>query len=517
MPNPVWYRSLYWRIACGFVALLAVLLATYGLVFMWLTGRVASAWLGRSASELAATIATDVGQQLASRADLDLDNYVNDKYEGTFRSFAVVMRDGRRAYSRRVLPPPQIERAARTRLSGGAPSFGRSDAGDPSPGFGREGSGRGRRGFGRSRPPDGPFGRGDYFRGGLPGDRNPSFEFAPVVLADKEEGIVAVPLDPPPLNIAMRGLAPTLATVAAGLLVAGTAIGALLVFRPTHRRLQALQAAVGAVGSGSVGIRAPETGGDEVTALARSFNGMAGQLEQRTLALETADRARRQLVADVSHELTTPLAAIRGYVETLSMPDIQLDAQTRARYLRIVGEETDRLEHIVADLLDMARLEGGGGTLAIDEVPVAQLFERVTHRHERMLQQKTITLATVQTPDDLTIRADPNRIEQVLQNLVANAVRHTPEGGRVAVTAAAAEGGMRLVVEDTGPGIPPEHIDRVFDRFYKVDVSRTGTALPSGSGLGLSIVRAIVERHGGTITAANIPEGGARFEIFLPE
>jgi two-component system sensor histidine kinase BaeS len=111
---------------------------------------------------------------------------------------------------------------------------------------------------------------------------------------------------------------------------------------------------------------------------------------------------------------------------------------------------------------------------------------------------------------------DQNRLEQVLQNLVANAIRHTPAGGTVTVRAAALPEGTKLSVEDTGPGIAHEHLPRVFDRFFKIDESRTGTDTPSGSGLGLSIVRAIVLRHGGTVTASNSPDGGALFEILLP-
>jgi signal transduction histidine kinase len=244
---------------------------------------------------------------------------------------------------------------------------------------------------------------------------------------------------------------------------------------------------------------------------------MAGQLEQRTNALESADRARRQLVADVSHELTTPLAAIRGYVETLAMPDLSLDERTRSRYLQIVMEETDRLGHIVGDLLDVARLEGGGGSLLRETFAVGKLFDRLRDRHAQVLQDKRITLETHSEPVDLMLRADPKRIEQALQNLVSNAVRHTPEGGRIAVSAErAADNEVQIAVQDTGPGIPPEHLDRVFDRFYKVDVSRTGTTVPSGSGLGLSIVRAIVERHGGRVTASNGPLGGACFTVTLP-
>jgi signal transduction histidine kinase len=250
--------------------------------------------------------------------------------------------------------------------------------------------------------------------------------------------------------------------------------------------------------------------------LARTFNEMAGGLEQRTQALMAADRARRQLLADVSHELMTPLAAIRGYVETMTMADINISEATRARYLKIVADESERLEHIVGDLLDLARVEGGGGTWKREAVPVEAMFERVQQRHQRVLDEKLQKLEWEIAAGAQTTWGDPNRLEQVLQNLAANAIRHTPQGGTVRLAASPIPGGILLAVDDTGPGIPEEHLSRVFDRFYKVDDSRTGTSQPSGSGLGLSIVHAIVTRHGGKVTATNRPSGGARFEVFLP-
>jgi len=528
MPSLVWYRSLYWRIAIGFVALLAVLLGVQGLVFLWLTGQVAAFWPGRSASELASSIASDVSQAVSANPKLDLNTYVNNRYQSAFRSFAVVMRDGRVVLSRRVVPPRDIERAARMRLYGDAippPWFGRRDGPPPD----RESLPPGRDGAppdrGRSAPPGGDFGRRGFGRGDFDGrgfggrgrfdPRGPSLEFATVVIAGNDAGVVAVPVETPPLSVAMRDLGRPLGFVALGLLVAGTAVGALLVFRPTHRRLRSLQDAAIALGAGDTSVRAQESGGDEVAALARSFNEMAEQLEQRTRALETADRTRRQLLADVSHELTTPLAAVKGYVETLAMPDLQLDAATRARYLGIVTEEAERLEHIVGDLLDLAKLEGGGGAFKVDDVSVAQLFDRVRNRHEANVGERQIDLLTVGA-GTLVVIGDAIRLEQALQNLVSNALRHTPSGGRVVVSADRVDGDVRIRVQDTGPGIPEEHLPHVFDRFYKVDVSRAGTEVPSGSGLGLSIVQAIVARHGGRVTAGNAPEGGARFEILLP-
>jgi signal transduction histidine kinase len=500
MPDPVWYRSLYWRIALGFVALLATLLVVQGSVFLWMTGRMTDFFPNRSPAQLAATIATDLSSTLADHPETDVDAYVNGRYSGSSRGFVVALVDGRTIVNRRVPPPPMLSRIARGRLADERFPDRRPRPRGPGPDWGQ------RREFGPGRDvPGGPF--------QPPGQGS---EFVLITVNGNTAGIVAVPLEPPPISVALRDLGPTLAVVALGLLAAGTAVSALLIFRPARRRLREVQEAARAIGEGEVGVRAPETGGDEVSSLARAFNEMAGQLEERTRALERAHRTRRQLLADVSHELTTPLAAIRGYVETLGMTDLALPEGTRARYLRIVYDETERLEHIVGDLLDLARLEGGGGTWRADEVSVQQLLERVRHRHEPAVAEKHITLKTEQDPKVATVLGDQNRLEQALQNLVANAVRHTPAGGTVSVRAVSATDGTNLIVEDTGPGIAPEHLPRLFDRFYKVDESRASTETPSGSGLGLSIVRAIVTRHGGTVTASNAPDAGARFEIFLP-
>ena len=534
MPETVWYKSLYWRIALGFVALLATLLAVQGLVFLWLTGRTAEFLPGRSPAELAQAIAADVAAALAERADVDLDTHLNTRFTSTYRSYAVVTTDGRTVLSRRVPPPGNAARAAYFRLinlgvemSGPPPGF----SGPPPPG-GRGGPPDGRgagfrdgeRGEGR-RPPDGRGWDGGRGRDGGPGSGRgrggpggPPLEFASVMSANRGViGMVAVPLEPPPLSLTLRNFGPTFAGIAIGLLVVGTAVAALVIFGPSQRRLRSLQQTARALGAGQLDVRAAESGGDEVASLARAFNEMANGLEERSRALAAAHETRKQLLADVSHELMTPLAAIRGYVETMTMTNLSIDEPTRQRYLKIVGDESERLEHIIGDLLDLARLEGGGGTWKQETVSVPALFERVLHRHEPALAAKRIELARSVASGAESVPGDTNRLEQVLQNLAANAVRHTPEGGKITLAADCDPAGrIRLVVEDTGTGIPPEQLSRVFDRFYKVDVSRTGTEIPSGSGLGLSIVQAIVARHGGTISAANATGGGARFEILLP-
>jgi signal transduction histidine kinase len=309
----------------------------------------------------------------------------------------------------------------------------------------------------------------------------------------------------------VRQFGPAIALVAGSVLVVGTTLIALVVFGPARRRLRAVQSATERLGGGDLDARAPEHGGDEVTAVARSFNLMADELSNRTRALEAADTARRQLLADVSHELMTPLTAMRGYLETLSMSELDIDAATRERYLQIVSEETHRLERIVGDLLDLARLEGGGSTVRQERVDVAALFDRVAARHERELRQRNIRLEFHVNAGAEHVLGDADRLEQALQNLAANALRHTPDAGQITLTSDQDPAGIRLTVRDTGAGIPDEHLRLIFERFYKADAARKAAG---GSGLGLSIVKAIVERHGGTITARN--DGGAVFEIVLP-
>jgi signal transduction histidine kinase len=488
MSDPVWYRSLYWRIAFGFIALLAVLLLVQGLIFLWMTDRIVGSSPARTPAQLAEFVAADLSAQLQERPDLNLERYVQDNFTRIYQPFLVGLRDGRRASNRRSSLPPTIDRALSFRLF--------SDRPPPA----------------ERVPPAG--GRADGQPGGRRGQSGTIF--APIVVNEQTVGFVAVPGGPPPISIMLGEIGPTLAWLGLGLLGLGATVTALLIFRPAHKRLRALEQAARALGEGRTDVRAIEGGGDEVSSLARTFNTMAADLSARAAALSEADRARRQLLADVSHELMTPLTAIRGYTETLAMTDVPLDPAARQRYLRIVEQETHKLEAIIGDLLDVARMEGGGETLSLEAVPVAHLFGRVRDRHDPALRERRITMAMDVAAGTPAIHGDAARIEQALQNVAANAIRHTPEGGSVVLHAAPSGGGVLITVRDTGPGIPPEHLPRIFDRFYKADAARAGTPMPSGSGLGLSIVQAIVNRHGGRVNAANLPGGGALFEIWLP-
>ncbi len=531
MSDPVWYRSLYWKIAFGFVAMLAILLLTQGLLFLWLTDQIFGV-PARTPAQLATLVAEEVGTEIQQHPDTDLEAFVRDKYSRIYQPFLVVLANGQRASNRPNGLPPEFGRAVQGRLRGemlGTGRFGEPSTVPRSPmGPGGTETGRGGpppisrgptgelpagpaiepRSFPGGPGPGGPFGR----RGG---PRYPA-EFAPIMVAERQVGVAAVPSNPPPVSVALHELGPTLTWLGLGLLGLGATLTALFVFRPVHKRIRTLEHAARALGEGRTDVRATETGGDEVSSLARTFNRMAEDLETRATALAVSDRARRQLLADVSHELMTPLSAIRGYVETLGMADVPLDLDTRKRYLDIVEQETHKLEAIIGDLLDLARLEGGGDRMRAEPVAVEDLFKRIADRHEPSLRDRGVSLRIEVAPDTPRILGDAGRLEQALQNLAANAIRHTPDGGVVRLAASRAENGVHITVRDTGPGIPPEHLPRVFDRFYKVDASRAGTDVPSGSGLGLSIVRAIIQRHGGTVTVANARDGGALFELDLP-
>ena len=297
-------------------------------------------------------------------------------------------------------------------------------------------------------------------------------------------------------------------------LVIATLVAVVVIFAPARRRLSALEDAAERLGAGDLTARAPDGGGDEIARVSRAFNRMAEDLAARDEALRTSDRLRRQMLADVSHELKTPLTAMRGYVETLRMSEVALDDDRRARYLETIASETLRLDRIVKDLLDLARYENNVAPLEVRVFDVGRLFHNVARRHEHETQRRHITVSVEIEPAADQIVADPDRIEQVVENLVTNAVRHTPESGRIELRAAIADASAVLSVADSGDGIAPEHLPYVFDRFYKVDPARAAGG--AGSGLGLSIARAIVVRHGGTIAVASAP-GSTIFTISLPQ
>jgi len=227
--------------------------------------------------------------------------------------------------------------------------------------------------------------------------------------------------------------------------------------------------------------------------------------------LRRADQVRRDFVANVSHELRTPLTAIRGYIEALvdELPD---PAQTR-HFLEIVARHSGRMERLVTDLLRLARLDAKQEVLDVAPCEVHQVVGAVVADLSQAIEAKAQRIAVAVAPDAGMIDADPAKLHDILRNLVENAVNYSPEGANVRVDAARRAEWIDIVVSDSGPGIPPADLTRVFERFYRVDKARSR---PGGTGLGLAIVRHLVELHGGAVTAENRPEGGARFTLTLP-
>lgn len=498
-----WFRSLYWRIALGFIVLLAVMLAAQAASFVWIAVRTEQGQPEQVGQDFAELVAAEFQAAIERDPAIDLRQLARERIAAFHRPAFVVFPDGTIISPPGEEVPPGIERLSafrrppRPEWKGGGPQ------------------GRG----GTSVPPGGPVRRrmapGDMPWGPPPG-APPMFlrrrlAMAPVFRGDELAAVIFVS---PVVGVRRitEELGPWLAIGAVLLLVGGTAVAALLVFRPAHTHLRAVEDAARRFGEGDVTARAPTSGGDEVAAVALAFNRMADDLAARQQQLTEETRTRRQLLADVSHELMTPLTAIRGYAETLTLPQFGPPAADGQRYVRIIQEEVERIERLVGDLLDLARYDAAGVSLVTEDVAVSELFNRVIARHEQAARENGVTLHVVLSDEELELRGDGRRLEQALQNLASNALRHTPRGGRITLSAEQDAYATRFRVRDTGGGIPAEHLPHIFDRFYKADPSRTAT----GSGLGLSIVKAIVERHDGRITVRSAPGDGAEFEITLP-
>jgi signal transduction histidine kinase len=479
MPERAWYRSLYWRIALGFVCFLGLTLVIQASLFLVVVVRAERDVSVPALDAFASTVAAGVSAEIELHGLSEVEHHLADRYGSLPRPVWLILEDGTIFSGRWGPPPPGLVRRLRQRPP--------SRTGAP--------------------PLSSPEGRGML--------RVRRMAAAPVVVRGKTVGTVLVQAGRPSEFVA-REIGPMLLLIALALVVGVGALAAVFVFRPANRRLQDLAATATRLGAGDTSARAPETGGDEIAGVAQAFNRMAEDLTQRAEALQVSDRVRRQLLADVSHELMTPLTAIRGYLETLEMPSIALNDSTRTRYLGIVQEESLRLERIVGDLLDLARLEAGGGEFCLEDVPIGPIFARVLERHGHAAGEQGVGLES-RGDQTILVRADPMRLEQALQNLAANALRHVPPGGRIVLEVERREDGVALSVRDNGSGILPEHLPHIFDRFYKAEASRSEGAGAAGSGLGLSIVKTIVERHGGRISVRSTPGVETVFEIVLPD
>jgi two-component system phosphate regulon sensor histidine kinase PhoR len=228
--------------------------------------------------------------------------------------------------------------------------------------------------------------------------------------------------------------------------------------------------------------------------------------------LRRADQIRRDFVANVSHELRTPLTSIRGYVEALLDGPVP-EAQAQ-EFLAVIDRHARRMERLVRDLLRLARLDAGQELLVKGRCSLVGLIEGVQHDLERALDARRLTVRVAIPSDTETVQADPAKLSDVLRNLIENATNYSPEDGVIDVTARASDDGVEIVVADRGPGIPTDDLPRIFERFYRVDRSRTRD--PGGTGLGLSIVKHLVELHGGRVRAEARDGGGARFIVMLP-
>lgn len=564
-------RSLFWTFAGAFLAVVAVAAVVQGWV------------LGALASRLAQEQAASASHRPALEASLDLSRaepapprqlerilHSHQPPDGAF-FLAYVRDDGQ------ILLPWPVEREARHRLArwlttgvdswqiderwdaafrhvpvddqggrrpGTAPPPRRPDgnrAGDPKPPRrdGRPPHRDDQRPPRRDVQPPRP---GEPFRPGQPDPRprRRAQDFPPlgnlrqvaeiaVVQGGEPLGrIVAVhPVQGAGFSLRSVDAGPALLLLPTALVLA--AVAGLAIIRLLTGRLRRLEALAERIASGDLAARIPEPGDDEIGRLGRELNRMASSLQSARAELEASTDQRRRLLADISHELATPLTSIRGYAETLLDAGVPTTPEERSQYLEHVLDEARRLELLIGDLFELSRLESGIGDFVPERLDLASLCEHTAERFRGRFEDAGLDLR-FERSEPIWIEADGRRMEQVLENLLTNALRYVPatgsdgsdgrrdDGGGEVVVRSVRDGDQAVLeVSDDGPGFSRQDLVHVFDRFYRSEAN----AQVAGSGLGLAIVQEIVERHGGRVEAANRASAedgasGAVLRVVLP-
>jgi signal transduction histidine kinase len=293
-------------------------------------------------------------------------------------------------------------------------------------------------------------------------------------------------------------------------LLYGALIGAVIALllgiflsRTITRPIRELTNATHAVSEGDLSQQVPVRSKDELGELAKAFNKMSTELVRSV-------NARKQMTADIAHELRTPLSLILGHAEAVHDGVLPPSPEN----FEIIREEAIRLEHLVNDLRTLSLADAGELTMNIQSVEPGRLINEVVSLYQYQTQKKNISLEVDVASPLPTIEVDPGRMTQVLTNILDNATRHTPEGGRI-ILSAKQDGEMVLLsVQDSGPGLPPEDIDRIFERFYRTDSSRQRE--DGGSGLGLAIAKSIVQAHNGQLSAESDAGKGLKIIVTLP-
>ena len=324
----------------------------------------------------------------------------------------------------------------------------------------------------------------------------------PFMMDDKVTGAVFIRTRAQRIESGLADTLSSIALLAAGVL-ALSGVAVFLFVRGRLKPLKQLETAAATIAEGDFSVQVDEKKGD------RELRELSGAFNTMTKKLQGVEEGRREFVANVSHELRSPITSIRGFAE--GMADDVIPEEERPKYLRLVADESRRLSGLIDDLLALSRLEREDAKPEMSTFDINEMLRRAVIRRMNDLEDKKIDVSCEFEEDSCTVRADSDRIEQVVINLLDNAIKFTPEGGKISLESAVKDGLAEITVRDSGAGIAPEDRDKIFDRFFTADRAHTAG---KGTGLGLSICKRIMEMHGQSIRLLDTEEGAAfRFTL----
>lgn len=333
-------------------------------------------------------------------------------------------------------------------------------------------------------------------------DASPMLDGQTVVLAavgsSQPSVVVGIATEPVRTPILRRLLPSLLLATGGSMLIA--VIAAVVISRRVAAPITRLTDASAEMTKGQLAQAVPGEGDDEIGRLVRSFNAMSKQVAE-------VDSSQREFLANAAHDLRTPLTTITGYTQAMR-DGLITDPDARERTLATIANESDRMSRLIRDLLDLSRLQTGQLALNRQPMTAQAMVSAAIERFQIQAEAKSISI--LQDAEPVALSVDRDRMARVLDNLLSNAIRHTPRGGEIRLHAHGSNGHLELTIEDSGPGFPPELLPRLFQRYARGDDST------DRNGLGLAVAQEIVLAHGGTISAENCVQGGARIRILLP-